>query len=73
MYKVFIIESVYPHSMCRTVKLCSIKISNHVAHLLLFTGQNSRTTFKAITSSAGTLPDTYLFGILNLLLVLTYL
>ena len=36
MSKVSIIERVYVHSMLRTVKLCSIKISNHVAHLLLY-------------------------------------
>ena len=41
MFKGLTIGSVYVHSMLRTVELCSIKISNHVAHLFL-----SRPEFK---------------------------
>ena len=47
----------------------SMKISNHVAHLLLY----RPTTFGAITLSAGTLPEIFLFVVLYLLLVLHHL
>ena len=36
MSKVFLIESVYLHSMMKTFALYSIKLSNHVAHQLLY-------------------------------------
>ena len=36
MSEVLTIESVYVHSMLRTIKFCFLKISNHVAHLLLY-------------------------------------